>query len=47
MSCIGITTIAALAFMPVTFALENEEKEILSHWLIVDENVKNEVIANI
>ncbi len=47
MSCIGITTIAALAFMPVTFALENEEQEILSHWLIVDETVKNQVIANI
>lgn len=47
MSCIGITALAALAFMPVTFALENEEKEILSHWLIVDDEVKDHVIANI
>lgn len=45
--CIGVTIIISLIFIPVTFALDNEEKEIVSYWMLIKDQTKDEVINNI
>ncbi|CDW85118.1 pas domain s-box family protein [Stylonychia lemnae] len=46
-SCIGVTLIISLIFIPVTFALDNDEKEIVSFWMIIRDETKEEVLNNI
>jgi len=36
-----------LIFIPVTFALDNDEKEIISYWLIIGDSTKEYVLKNI
>lgn len=42
--CIGVTIIISLVFIPVTFALDNEEKEIVSYWMIIEDPTKDYVL---
>jgi len=42
--CIGITILASLVFIPVTFSLDDEEKEIVHFWLLINEDTKVSVI---
>eukprot|EP00347_Sterkiella_histriomuscorum_P010786 403374925 len=46
-SCIGVTIIISLIFIPVTFALDNEEKEIVSYWMLIKENAIVEILTQI
>lgn len=45
--CIGITILASLIFIPVTFSLDNEEREIVHFWLLITDETKNYVAQNI
>ncbi len=46
-TCIAITIISSLIFIPVTFALDNEEKEIVNYWMIMQDDTKIKVIKSI
>jgi hypothetical protein len=46
-TCICITVISSIIFIPVTFALDNEEKEIVQYWMVISDDTKAYVLENI
>ena len=45
--CISITVLSSIIFIPVTFALENEEREIVGYWMLISEETKSLVLEAI
>lgn len=46
-TCTVITVFSSLIFIPVTFSLDNEEKEIVDYWMIIQDDTKLKVIKNV
>lgn len=45
--CIAITVIASCIIIPVTFALDSEEADIVKKWLLISDEAKQVVLKNI
>lgn len=46
-SCIVVSLLASCIVIPVTFAMDNEQKNVISMWFLISESVTDEVILNI
>eukprot|EP00347_Sterkiella_histriomuscorum_P023574 403334120 len=47
MSCIAITLLSSLLLIPVTFALDSEQEDIVKQWMQVSNNAKKDIIQRI
>jgi len=42
--CIILVVLATIAMIPITFALDNEEIEVIYTWLLIKDETKSEVL---
>ena len=47
LTCICVTILSSIIFIPVTFALENEERKVVDHWLDISDETKIEVLKKV